>query len=210
MTSPLLALDALREEPSTSFARALLAGWSPRNPAQALERDRIVAWIDRYPADAHRRTRLEGHLTASVLVVDPERGAGLLTHHRKLGRWLQLGGHCDGDANLARAALREAVEESGIADLRIDPHPLDVDVHAIPARPGEPEHWHLDTRFLVLAPPGCVEALSEESLALRWFRPDELVRIPTDGSVQRLFEAAFGVEGQPGRLRAGSGQARPL
>src|SRR5205085_2370564 len=131
-----------------------------------------------------------------ALVVDPSRGVALLTHHRKLGRWLQLGGHCDGDANLARAALREATEESGIADLRIDPEPLDVDVHAIPARAGEPEHWHLDTRFLVVAPPGAVEIASAESIALRWFRPDELATIVTDDSVRRLFERALGGAGR--------------
>ncbi len=210
MTAHFLALERLRAEPSTASARTLLARWSPPTSAQSAERDRIVAWIDRYPADAHQRTRLEGHLTASALVVDPSRGAALLTHHRKLGRWLQLGGHCDGDANLARAALREAIEESGIADLRVDPDPLDVDVHAIPARATEPEHLHLDTRFLVLAPAGSVETLSDESLALRWFRPEELSRIPTDDSVRRLFERVFGAGNRPGRLRAGSALDRPL
>jgi len=210
MTAHLLALDSLHEERDTACARALLAGWSPPDSAQSDARDRIVAWIDRYPLDAHRRTRLEGHLTASALVVDPERGAGLLTHHKKLGRWLQLGGHCDGDANLARAALREAVEESGIAGLRIAPVPLDVDVHAIPARAGEPEHWHLDTRFLVLAPPGSIETASDESLALGWFRPEDLAGIPTDASVRRLFDRAFGPRTPAGRLRAGTGPAGSL
>jgi 8-oxo-dGTP pyrophosphatase MutT (NUDIX family) len=210
MTSPLLALDSLREESSTAYARALLARWTPPDPAQAHERDRIVAWIDRYPEDAHRRSRVEGHLTASALVVDPARGAGLLTHHRKLQRWLQLGGHCDGDANLARAALREAYEESGIEGLLIDAVPIDVDIHTIPARAGEPEHWHLDTRFLVWAPPGSVETLSDESLALGWFRPMDLGSIPTDASVQRLFDGVFGTTDRPGRLWAGSGLAAPL
>jgi len=205
-----LALDDLREEPDTLFARDLLTHWVPPDPTQSAERDRIVAWIDRYPRDAHRRERLEGHLTASALVVDPARGAALLTHHKKLGRWLQLGGHCDGDANLARAALREAIEESGILDLTIDPHPLDVDVHAIPARGTEPEHWHLDTRFLVLARPGSLEALSDESLALRWFRPLELDGIPTDESVRRLFRITFGEGSNPGLLRAGSRPRPPL
>jgi len=205
-----LALDDLREEPDTLYARDLLARWAPPDPAQSAERDRIVAWIDRYPLDAHRRERREGHLTASALVVDLSRGAALLTHHRKLGRWLQLGGHCDGDANLARAALREAIEESGIGGLTVDPNPLDVDVHAIPARGIEPEHWHLDTRFLVLAPPGSLEVVSNESLALRWFRSEELAPIPTDESVRRLFQITFGGGSNPGRLRAGSGPRPPL
>jgi 8-oxo-dGTP pyrophosphatase MutT (NUDIX family) len=114
-----------------------------------------------------------------------------LTHHRKLGRWLQLGGHCDGDANLARAALREAIEESGIEDLRVDPTPIDVDVHAIPERGAEPRHLHLDTRFLVVAPAGALESAGAESLALRWFDPAELEDVPTDDSVRRLFRRVF-------------------
>lgn len=210
MTTDLLAADTLHEERDTSFARALLTRWSPPDSDQSRERDRIVAWIDRYPSDAHQRSRLEGHLTASALIVDPARGAGLLTHHRKLHRWLQLGGHCDGDANLARAALREALEESGIPGLRVDPEPLDVDVHAIPARGTEPEHWHLDARFLVLAPPGSVAVVGAESFDLRWFRPDEIARVTTDDSVRRLFARAFGGGSAPGRIRAGSGSARSL
>jgi len=186
-----VGFEDLLAQDDTAATRALLAAWSAPDAEQARERDRIVAWIDRYPADAHRRERLEGHLTASALVVDPARGKALLTHHKKLGRWLQLGGHCDGDANLARSALREAIEESGIADLRIDPTPIDVDVHTIPARGAEPEHLHLDTRFLVLAPEGAREAVGEESLALRWFAPDQLGSIPTDESVRRLFRRVF-------------------
>ena len=119
-------------------------------------------------------------------------GRALLTYHRKLGRWLQLGGHADGDANLAGVALREAVEESGIADLAIDPAPVDLDIHVIPARPGEPEHLHLDTRFLVRAGPGAEPRMSSESLDLRWFAPRDLHGVETDDSVRRLFRIAFG------------------
>ena len=158
----------------------------------------------------HQRSRLEGHLTASALVVDPSRGAALLTHHKKLARWLQLGGHCDGDANLARTALREALEESGIEGLRVDPIPFDVDIHTIPARGTEPEHLHLDVRFLVRAPSGAREIVSEESLALRWFTPAELPSIPTDDSVRRLFERAFVRPGSGLDLRAGTASERPV
>jgi 8-oxo-dGTP pyrophosphatase MutT (NUDIX family) len=139
------------------------------------------------------RTRLEGHLTASALVVDHERTCALLTHHKKLGRWLQLGGHCDGDANLVHVALREALEESGIEGLSIEDVPIDVDVHVIPRRGEEPEHLHLDTRFVVFAPEGARAVLSEESNELRWVRPGEIDRIETDASVRRLFGAIFGV-----------------
>ncbi len=205
----LVALEALVEERDPAFARALLAAWTPPDAEQARERDRIVAWIDRFPCDAHRRERLEGHLTASALVVDAERGVLLLTHHRKLGRWLQLGGHCDGDANLARAALREALEESGIEGLAVDPVPLDVDVHAIPARPGEPEHLHLDTRFLVLAPAGAKHIASPESIALSWFSPHALPD-PADASVERLVRRVFGRDGRLRTPTPGTARARPV
>jgi 8-oxo-dGTP pyrophosphatase MutT (NUDIX family) len=176
-----------------ALARRTLERYVPRDAAQAAERERMLAFVDAHPRDAHRRSLLVGHLTASALLVDRSRGAALLTHHRKLDRWLQLGGHCDGDANLAGVALRECVEESGIQELAIDPEPLDLDVHTIPARPNEPEHWHLDTRFVVFARPGSVERASDESHALRWVRPAELeeLGLATDASVRRLFAVVF-------------------
>ncbi|UUN29067.1 NUDIX hydrolase [Streptomyces sp. FIT100] len=127
-----------------------------------------------------------GHLTASALVVDPSRGRVLLTLHRKLGMWLQMGGHCEpGDATLADAALREAAEESGIAGLALLPGgPVTLDRHAIPS----PCHWHLDVQYAALAPAGAVEAISEESLDLRWFAYDEVAAV-ADASVVRLLDA---------------------
>ncbi|MFD5717436.1 NUDIX hydrolase [Streptomyces sp. NPDC127036] len=128
-----------------------------------------------------------GHITASALVVDPERGRVLLTLHRKLRMWLQMGGHCEpGDATLAAAALREATEESGIRGLTLAPGgPVTLDRHAIPA----PCHWHLDVQYVALAPSDAVEAISDESLDLRWFAYDEVSEV-ADASVVRLLEAA--------------------
>lgn len=175
-------------------ARRILALWEPPNEEQRATRVRILDWIDRYPLDAHRRTRLEGHLTASALVIDARRERALLTHHKKLNRWLQLGGHCDGDANLVHVAWREATEESGIQGLEIDPVPIDVDIHVIPTRAHEPEHYHLDTRFLVLAPEGAREVASDESHALAWIGPAEIRSLSTDDSVARLFRRVFGTQ----------------
>ena len=155
----------------------------------------MLAFIEAHPLDAHLRSQLTGHLTASALLLDAAGERALLTLHKKLGRWLQLGGHCDGDANLPGVALRELVEESGIEAIEIDPAPIDLDIHGIPARPGEPEHLHLDTRFLARAAPGAVERASCESDELRWFSPRELAGIATDDSVRRLFELAFGGPG---------------
>lgn len=186
-----LTLAELPREPDLALAREILERYTPRDAEQRSTRDALLAFLERHPRDAHLRSTLEGHLTASALLVDDSRGAGLLTFHRKLERWLQLGGHCDGDANLAGVALRECEEESGIAGLSIDPEPVDLDVHLIPARQNEPAHLHLDTRFLVHAPHGAREVPSEESHALRWFAPRELGAIASDASVRRLFDLAF-------------------
>jgi 8-oxo-dGTP pyrophosphatase MutT (NUDIX family) len=179
---------ALAPTTDLAAARMLLAGWSAPSAEQAAVRDRIVAFVDEYPGDAHERSCVPGHLTASCMLVDHAGERVLLTLHRKLERWLQLGGHCDGDANLAGAAFREAVEESGIEELEIAPVPIDVDIHPIPARKADPEHLHLDTRFLVRAPEGAEPRISEESTELRWFTIAEARTLDLDDSVTRLLD----------------------
>ena len=127
----------------------------------------------------------DGHITASALVIDPSRGRVLLTLHTKLRMWLQMGGHCEpGDSTLADSALREATEESGIAGLSLLPGgPVRLDRHHTPCA------WHLDVQYAALAPVDAVEAISDESLDLRWFAYDEVPGV-ADESVVRLLTAA--------------------
>jgi 8-oxo-dGTP pyrophosphatase MutT (NUDIX family) len=168
----------------------LLARYRAAHPDEAPCADRIRALVEAHP-DCFERTCWAGHVTASAWVLSPDGRRFLLTHHRKLDRWLQLGGHSDGDPDPAAAALREAREESGLVDLRFAyaadaPVPVDLDVHPIPARGADPAHDHHDVRFVLVAAPGQTIALSDESHALEWYEMDELEEIADDPSVLRL------------------------
>lgn len=138
-------------------------------------------------ADVFLRSHLAGHFTGSAWLVSADGQRALLMHHRKLDRWLQPGGHADGDADLARVALREAQEETGIAGLRVDDPIFDLDRHRIPARADEPEHWHYDVRYVVNATVTEAFAANEESLGLAWRPIREIADDPrTDASLARM------------------------
>lgn len=138
-------------------------------------------------AEAFKREFAIGHFTGSAWLVSADRSRVLLTHHRKLGRWLQLGGHADGDADLARVALREAEEESGLDGLTVEPAIFDLDRHRIPARGTDPEHWHYDVRYIVRAGANEVFVVSDESHALAWREIASLIDDQeADASVRRM------------------------
>jgi 8-oxo-dGTP pyrophosphatase MutT (NUDIX family) len=131
----------------------------------------VRGFIAAHPLDAHLRSQLLGHLTGSGFVLDSTRRCVLLLHHGRLDRWLQPGGHGEGETDPRLVALREIEEETGLTGLAAFPDErlLDVDVHLIPARPGEPQHAHLDLRYGFVAARGARPRLSHESRELRWF-----------------------------------------
>ena len=173
------------------MARAAVVGARPGAPEHEASRARILAFLDGHPEALHRSCA-DGHLTGSALVIDPSTRRVLVLFHAKVRRWLQPGGHADGDGNLAGVALREAEEETGIVGLAVVTPAIDLDVHVFrDAAGGEPDHLHLDVRHLVLAPPGSVGVANHESEGLRWVSVEELPGLAVDAGTLRMAAAGL-------------------
>ncbi len=152
----------------------VLRGWDPPGARQATLRDRYLSHLAAHP-DGMSRQCLPDHITASTLVLSHDRSRVLLTLHAKAERWFQFGGHCEpGDQTLAAAALREATEESGVADLLMSATPVQLNEHEVPFCGPDGGVHHLDVRFVAVAPEGAEHAMSDESLDVRWWPADSL------------------------------------
>lgn len=162
-----------------------LASYRNRWPQETVTIDAMMEFIMLEP-ECFSRTTVAGHLTGSAWLVDADHRHVLLTHHRKLDRWLQLGGHADGHGNLLEVALKEAREESGIElVVPISAEIFDIDIHVIPERPGEPEHLHYDVRFACRAL-HTNHVVSDESHDLAWVDVRELSTVTTEESMMRM------------------------
>jgi 8-oxo-dGTP pyrophosphatase MutT (NUDIX family) len=169
-------------------AIAILTDWHAPDPAQDSLRHAVLAFV-LGRTDACVRECVPGHLTASTLVLDDSADQVLLTLHPRFGRWVQLGGHCEeDDDDIVAAALREATEESGVADLRIAPELVAVHVHPVTCSLGVPTR-HLDLQFVARAPAGAQIAISEESTDLRWW-PAHALPPDTDQALAYLVSQA--------------------
>jgi 8-oxo-dGTP pyrophosphatase MutT (NUDIX family) len=183
----------------------MLARYRAAFPAEEHVVDRISNLVESHPG-CFERTCRPGHITGAAWILSPDRRRCLLTHHRKLNRWLQLGGHADGQWRIEEVALREAREESGASAfdfVLIDGivMPFDLDVHLIPARNDadgrmiEDAHEHHDIRFLLIAHAGQQVCASDESHEVRWFTPDEVERLTDEESVLRMMYKALDLVG---------------
>lgn len=163
-----------------------LNAYQPMDAEDEHSRRRIESFVRRQPHCFGRQLSI-GHVTGSAWIIDLDRDKALLTHHRKLNLWLQLGGHSDGDSNTRAVALREGVEESGLSGLRLlGDEIFDVDVHTIPARGAEPAHEHYDVRYLLEADATWPLVVSAESHHLAWVPLAEIAAMGVDNSVLRM------------------------
>ena len=181
---------------------AALRSHPPADEAESRHRQRILEFVGRHP-DPFDRSIPEGHLTGSAFVVSADGARVLLLHHRKLDRWLQPGGHADpGETSGEAVALRETREETGLDDLALHPaapRPFDLDVHVIPARPGEPAHEHLDLRYLVRTGTDALRLAPLEAADLRWFGWNDLAGLDLDPGLRRGMAKArrYAYHGRP-------------
>lgn len=164
---------------------AALAVYRNRYPDEADVVDRFEAFVRDEPRCFHNDC-WSGHITGSAWLLDGAGVRALLTHHRKLDKWLQLGGHSDGDPDTLAVALREAHEESGLAVGALDRAILDLDIHQIPARGTQPAHFHFDVRYLLQVSGAETFAVSNESHELAWVGEGELESFSREWSVLRM------------------------
>jgi 8-oxo-dGTP pyrophosphatase MutT (NUDIX family) len=165
-----------------------LRAWEPSDGLQAELRGAFLRHAQQHPNPTSREC-LPDHLTASALVISSDTTKVMLCLHRKVGLWLQFGGHIEqSDATLADAALREAREESGLADVQlVHLFPLQLDRHPAPC--SRRARYHLDVQFLAVVDAAATPHISEESIDVQWFEVDALP-MDTDDAVRRLVDAA--------------------
>jgi 8-oxo-dGTP pyrophosphatase MutT (NUDIX family) len=176
-------------DPARARLAAALRAHAPLDAAEAAHKEALLALVENEPRCFARTTFSPGHVTGSAFVVCRATGKVLLHKHRRLGRWLQMGGHDDGESDPAATALREAREESGLSDLTfLSDGILDLDVHAIPAARGEPAHLHHDVRYAVATDvPDEIRRDDSESVALDWFELEEVARAMGESGARRAL-----------------------
>lgn len=175
--------------PARCEVLSLLSTFVPRSDAERFTIEMTRGFVTVH-TNVLYRSNLQGHLTASAFIVDPARTRFLLIHHKKLGKWIQPGGHADGEADLFAVAAREAREETGLRGLAGERRVFDVDVHTIPPTAQVPAHLHYDVRFLFAADPQEeLRPKGDECLGVAWRDRTDVSGL--EGSVVRMVEKAW-------------------
>ncbi len=174
-----------------------LADYQSDYHAEMAFKGRFIELINNYD-NCFERSLLKGHITGSAWIVDESGDYIFMTHHAKLNRWLQPGGHADGDENVARVALKEALEETGMEGLRLFSEEIfDLDIHVIPERKRIPEHEHFDIRYLIKTEKNTPFQISEESNDLAWLPLDKVAeQNDANNSILRMVEKTRKITGK--------------
>jgi 8-oxo-dGTP pyrophosphatase MutT (NUDIX family) len=167
--------------------RQAISTYSPSDVDEQAMQAQLLNFMDSH-VDCLWRTQLSGHITASAWVLDPVTQAVLLIHHRKLDKWLQPGGHADGEADTLAVAQREVLEETGLETDATSTGIFDLDIHAIPARGSEPAHYHYDLRYLLQPKPGSKIQINEEVHAAEWIPLQAIQQRTSERSILRMVE----------------------
>jgi 8-oxo-dGTP pyrophosphatase MutT (NUDIX family) len=164
----------------------LLENHQPSTPEETQFKQQMIEFVEQN-SDCFERSLLIGHITGSAWIVDKSRQFTLLTHHRKLDKWFQTGGHCDGDSDVLSVAMKEAKEETGLTDIQAISHDIfDIDIHEIPERKGVPTHLHYDVRFLLEADMNEPLIISSESSDLAWVELSKVSQLNDSQSIMRM------------------------
>lgn len=162
----------------------LLEAYKPHSETESAIKERFIDFVKEND-DCFFRSNLKGHITASAFVIDPEKGKLLLIHHKKLNKWLQPGGHCDGDTDTLNVAIKEVFEETGVM---IEPNHqpvIDLDIHTIPERKGVPEHEHFDVRYLFEADSTLPLIQNHETIEIKWIELQKIEDFTQEESIIR-------------------------
>ncbi|MCC2646096.1 MAG: family hydrolase [Rickettsiaceae bacterium] len=169
--------------------KKLLQDYNPSDNDEIGAKQKMLSFLEEN-SNCFERSCPKGHFTASSWLLNQTGDKALLMHHAKFDKWMQLGGHCDGDSNILQVAIKEAQEESGINEIiALSDEIFDIDIHHTPATPKEQEHYHFDIRFLLQINPTSQETIIQnaESKDLKWFGEEDI--LPTNSrSVTRMFE----------------------
>jgi len=171
-----------------------LQAHQPFDANEAAMLQQMIQFVEDSPL-AYSRENLAGHITASAWIVNPAFDQVLMLHHAKLNKWLQPGGHADGNENLFEVVKSELEEETGIAGIA-DPQLFDIDIHAIPARGEVPEHLHYDVRFLVVVSADQAFMRNEESNDLNWFPLQDILKLNGESSIARMVNRTYQLQTQ--------------